>query len=155
MVFTYIGDSEIKKDDIYGGWSVTIEGKLENVRHHFDVDIATNDVVYPGDCDYAYRCLVTNELIHLKSYSIVSVLAEKMQTFLSKGVLNSRAKDLYDMYVLEKTVDESAGDLKIAFAKTCEKRGYEVDKETALKILSQVETSSQQRDRWAIYSNKV
>ncbi len=85
----------------------------------------------------------------------MSVLAEKMQTFLSKGVLNSRAKDLYDMYVLEKTVDESAGDLKIAFAKTCEKRGYEVDKETALKILSQVETSPQQRDRWAIYSNKA
>ncbi len=96
VVFTYIGDSEIKKDDIYGGWSVTIEGKLENVRHRFDVDIATNDVVYPGDCDYTCRCLVTNELIHLKSYSIVSVLAEKMQTFLSKGVLNSRAKDFDD-----------------------------------------------------------
>lgn len=155
VIFNYIGDSEIKKDDVYGGWSITIEGRLENVRQRFDIDIATFDVVYPGDCDYAYRCLVTNEVLQLKSYSLVSAVAEKTQTFLSKGVLNSRTKDLYDMYVLEKSVDGNVDDLKIAFAKTCKQRNYEIDKQTALKILGQVESNSIQRGRWETYSTKV
>lgn len=91
--FRYIGDSEIKKDDVYGGFSVSIEGRLENIRQRFDVDLATADIAYPSDQDYDYKCLVTGETLYLKSYSIESVVAEKMQTFLVKGTLNSRAKN--------------------------------------------------------------
>ena len=47
VTFQYIGDSEIKKDDVYGGFSINIEGKLDNVRQRFDIDLATADIVYP------------------------------------------------------------------------------------------------------------
>lgn len=62
--------------------------------------------MYPSDQNYEYQCLVTGETLHLKSYSIESVVAEKMQTFLVRGALNSRAKDLYDLYVLAKLVEK-------------------------------------------------
>ncbi len=155
VTFLYIGDSKIKKDDIYGGFSISLEGRIENIRQRFDVDIATNDVVYPCDCDYSYACLLTGETIKLKSYSIESVIAEKMQTFLSKGILNSRAKDFYDLYILSSRMGINEVNLKTAFIKTCKNRQYDVNKQEAIETLKLVESSKAQRQRWLAYSKKM
>lgn len=145
VIFQYMGDSEIKKDDIYGGFSVSIEGRLENVKQRFDIDLATADTVYPKDCDYEYQCLITGETIHLKTYSVESVIAEKMQTFLLKGILNSRTKDLYDIYVLERFVKKNDESLKEAFRETCQNRRFEIDRENAMKILKSIESNVTQK----------
>lgn len=153
--FRYIGDSEIKKDDIYGGFSVSIEGRLENIRQRFDIDLATADIVYPSDQSYEYKCLVTGETLRLKSYSIESVVAEKLQTFLLRGALNSRSKDLYDLYVLEKVVEKNVPTLKEAFRETCRCRKFEIDKEKALGTLESVSSSPMQRKLWESYARKA
>ncbi len=153
--FRYIGNSEIRKGDIYGGFSVSIEGRLENVRQRFDIDLATADAVYPSDQNYEYRCLVTGETFRLKSYSIESVVAEKMQTFLLKGALNSRSKDLYDLYILERIVEKNGPVLKEAFRETCRCREFEIDKGTALRILESVSSNTMQRRLWDSYSRKT
>ena len=153
--FRYIGDSEIKKDDIYGGFSISIEGRLENIRQRFDIDLATADAVYPSDQNYEYRCLITGETLHLKSYSLESVVAEKMQTFLLNGALNSRSKDLYNLYVLERIIEKNVPALKEAFRETCRCRKFEIDKEKALGTLESVMSSSMQRKLWEAYSRKA
>lgn len=153
--FRYIGDSEIKKDDIYGGFSVSIEGRLENIRQRFDIDLTTADAVYPSDQNYEYKCLVTGETLHLKSYSVESVVAEKLQTFLLRGVLNSRAKDLYDLYVLERVVEKNGPNLKEAFRETCRCRKFEVNKEKALGTLKSVSLIPMQRKLWESYARKT
>lgn len=94
--------------------------------------------MYPSDQNYEYTCLVTGETLHLKSYSIESVVAEKLQTFLTKGPLNSRAKDLYDLYVLERTMDKNGPALKEAFMETCQHRKFETDREKATKMLESI-----------------
>lgn len=155
VTFRYIGESEIKKDDIYGGFSVSIEGRLENIKQRFDIDLATADVVYPSDQNYEYECLITGEKLHLKSYSIESVVAEKMQTFLMRGPLNSRAKDLYDLYVLERTIEKNEPALKEAFKETCRHRKFEIGREKAIKTLESVSSSLMQRKLWDSYSRKT
>ncbi len=155
VIFQYMGDSEIKKDDIYGGFSVSIEGRLENVKQRFDIDLATADTVYPKDCDYEYQCLITGETIHLKTYSVESAIAEKMQTFLLKGILNSRTKDLYDIYVLERFVKKNDESLKEAFRETCQNRRFEIDRENAMKILKSIESNVTQKKRWETYAKKM
>lgn len=155
VIFQYMGDSEIKKDDIYGVFSVSIEGRLENVKQRFDIDLATADTVYPKDCDYEYQCLITGETIHLKTYSVESVIAEKMQTFLLKGILNSRTKDLYDIYVLERFVKKNDESLKEAFRETCQNRRFEIDRENAMKILKSIESNVTQKKRWETYAKKM
>lgn len=155
VIFQYMGDSEIKKDDIYGGFSVSIEGRLENVKQRFDIDLATADTVYPKDCDYEYQCLITGDTIHLKTYSVESAIAEKMQTFLLKGILNSRTKDLYDIYVLERFVKKNDESLKEAFRETCQNRRFEIDRENAMKILKSIESNVTQKKRWETYAKKM
>lgn len=153
--FQYIGDSEIKKDDIYGGFSISIEGRLENIRQRFDIDLATADAVYPSDQNYEYKCLITGETLHLKSYSVESVVAEKLQTLLLRGPLNSRSKDLYDLYVLERVVEKNVPAWEEAFTETCQHRKFEADREKATKTLESVSSSPMQRKLWESYARKV
>ncbi len=155
VTLRYISDSEIKKDDIYGGFSVSIEGRLENVRQRFDIDLATADIVYPSDQHYEYRCLVTGETLHLKTYSVESVVAEKAQTFPLRGALNSRAKDLYDLHVLERIVEKNGFVLKEAFKETCRCRKFEIDKVKGIRTLESVSSSPMQRKLWETYSRKT
>lgn len=155
VFFRCIGDSEIKKDDIYGGFSVSIEGRLENIRQRFDIDLATADAVYPSDQNYEYKCLLTGETLRLKSYSVESVVAEKMQTFLMRGPLNSRSKDLYDLYVLERIVDKNGPALREAFKETCRHRKFETDREKAKKTVESVSSSPMQRKLWESYARKA
>ena len=101
--FTTIGSEDIRQEDVYGGFRVIILGKLDNVRHQFSIDVATGDPIIPSDRDYDYKCLVTGEVLPLKVYSLESVISEKLETVLSKGIANSRSKDFYDLYILRKT----------------------------------------------------
>lgn len=155
--FKYIGDSKIKKDDIYGGFSIVLEGNLENVRQCFDIDLATGDVIYPKECNYEYDCIITNETINLKSYPIESIIAEKIQTFLVKGVLNSRSKDFYDLYILEKMYfnNNNINTIKKAFYMTCKNRNCEMTKDEACDIVESVKANIIQQNRWDSYSKST
>ena len=99
--------------------------------------------------------MITREIIRLNSYSIESVVAEKMQTFLLKGVINSRTKDLYDLYILEKFIEKNDKFLKEAFIKTCENRKFEINNEKAMNTLKSVKSNMIQRKRWETYAKKM
>ena len=151
--FTIIGSEDIRQEDIYGGFRVIILGKLDNVRHQFSIDVATGDPIIPSDRDYDYKCLVTGEVLPLKAYSLESVISEKLETVLVKGIANSRSKDFYDLYILRKTqienVDTDA--LKQAFEKTCEYRSFRINKEDALSMLEILKENSLVDARWISY----
>ena len=103
IAFEVIGYEEIRKEDKYGGLQIHLIGKLENIKVWFNIDVATGDPIIPGECRYNYKCLVTGDCISLKVYSIESVVAEKLETVLSRGIANSRCKDYYDLYIIRKT----------------------------------------------------
>ena len=153
IIFTIIGSEDIRQEDIYGGFRVIILGKLDNVRHQFSIDVATGDPIVPLDRDYDYKCLVTGEVLPLKVYSLESVISEKLETVLSKGIANSRSKDFYDLYILRKTqiksVDTNA--LKQAFEKTCDYRSFHISKKEALSMLEMLKENSLVDARWISY----
>ena len=151
--FTTIGSEDIRQEDIYGGFRIIILGKLDNVRHQFSIDVATGDPIIPSDRDYDYKCLVTGEVLPLKVYSLESVISEKLETVLSKGIANSRSKDFYDLYILRKTQIKNVNVdiLKQAFEKTREYRNFYIDKEDALSMLEMLKENSFVDARWIAY----
>ena len=157
VTFKYVGFSNIKKDDNYGGFSITIEGRIENVHQQFDIDLATGDDIFPSECNYEYECLITHEKIQLKGYSIESVISEKLQTFLDMGILNSRSKDLYDLYILLKLKvnENNLPILKNAFIKTCKQRNFEISKDEAISTLNEISKNDMQIKRWNAYTKKA
>jgi predicted nucleotidyltransferase component of viral defense system len=148
--------NEIRDEDLYGGYNVVLLGKLENIRETISIDLATGDPITPNDVDYEYKCLFSNEIIHFKAYNYESILAEKLQTILIRGVLNSRCKDFYDVYIIQKLKCDCVNPiiLKQAFENTCKYRNTFFTKEEAFKIITQIETDSQMNLWWNTYKKR-
>ncbi len=152
--FKYIGISKIRTEDIYGGRSVKILGRLENIRQLFEIDIATGDPITPNEIIYPYKCLLTGEEIRINAYNMETVVAEKVQTLLQRRNFNSRAKDFYDLYMIDKTYFNSLNlnILKEAFKATCHRRSFEISYTEAIQTLNEINTSNIIIANWRIFS---
>ena len=149
--------SPIRDEDAYGGFSILLTGPLENVRQSFHVDVATGDPITPTDIEYSYQSLISNETIAFRAYNLETVVAEKLQTILSRGMLNSRCKDYYDIYIINQLQRKniSIPDLKKAFVTTCQYRKTPFEKEESLLILEEISRSNILQTRWKNYARKA
>ena len=119
------------------------------------IDISTGDVITPRAIEYKYKLLLDDRSISLWSYNLETILAEKLQTVLARGLLNTRMRDFYDIKTLlsiyEQDIDADV--LKKAFEATCKKRSTENLKEEAPKIMAAVSDDVQLHTLWKSYQN--
>lgn len=143
----------IRDEDEYGGLRITINFTLENMRDSFHIDIATGDPIHPGPDDYKYESLIGNEVYKVWSYNLETVLAEKIETILSKLEASGRMKDYYDIYLIHKFKFNKINKTKFrgAVEKTFEKREFNADLGANLNV---VKNSKILRDKWTSYSRK-
>ena len=148
--------SPIRDEDAYGGFSILLTGHLENVRQSFHVDVATGDPITPKDIEYSYQSLISNETIAFRAYNLETVVAEKLQTILFRGLLNSRCKDYYDIYIIHQLQWRkiSIPDLRKSFETTCQYRKTPFEKEKSLLILEEISKSDIFQTRWKNYAKK-
>ena len=157
ITFEIADISPIRDEDAYGGFSILLTGHLENVRQSFHVDVATGDPITPTDIEYSYQSLISNETIAFRAYNLETVVAEKLQTILSRGMLNSRCKDYYDIYIINQLQRKniSIPDLKKGFVTTCQYRKTPFEKEESLLILEEISRSNILQTRWNNYARKA
>ena len=157
ITFEIADISPIRDEDAYGGFSILLTGHLENVRQSFHVDVATGDPITPTDIEYSYQSLISNETIAFRAYNLETVVAEKLQTILSRGMLNSRCKDYYDIYIINQLQRKniSIPDLKKAFVTTCQYRKTPFEKEESPLILEEISRSNILQTRWNNYARKA
>lgn len=143
----------IRDEDEYGGLRVTINFNLENIRDKFHIDIATGDPIYKGPDNFSYESLIDNEIYNVLSYNLETVLAEKIETILSKLETSSRMKDYYDIYLIYKYSFNTINKFKFkgAVENTFKKREFNADLITNLNI---VKNSSILKEKWVGYSRK-
>lgn len=148
--------SPIRDEDAYGGFSILLTGRLENVRQSFHVDVATGDPITPSDVEYTYQNLISHESITFRAYNLETVVAEKLQTILVRGLLNSRCKDYYDIYIINQLRRNKINipDLKKSFEVTCQYRKTPFEKGEALLLLEDVSKSDVLQIRWKNYAKK-
>lgn len=148
--------SPIRDEDAYGGFSILLTGHLENVRQSFHVDVATGDPITPKDIEYSYQSLISHETIAFRAYNLETVVAEKLQTILFRGLLNSRCKDYYDIYIIHQLQWRkiSIPDLRKSFETTCQYRKTPFEKEKSLLILEEISKSDIFQTRWKNYAKK-
>lgn len=148
--------SPIRNEDAYGGFSILLTGHLENVRQSFHVDVATGNPITPKDIEYSYQSLISNETIAFRAYNLETVVAEKLQTILFRGLLNSRCKDYYDIYIIHQLQWRkiSIPDLRKSFETTCQYRKTPYEREKSLLILEEISKSDILQTRWKNYAKK-
>lgn len=118
--------SDIMDNMEYPGIRIHMDAKLENLIVPIKIDISTGDVITPREIRYEYSLLLENKSIQLWSYNLETILAEKIQTILSRGLLNTRMRDFYDVTTLFDRYNDSINynDLSLAFDKTCTKERH-------------------------------
>ena len=143
----------IRDEDEYGGLRITINFMLENIKDKFHIDLATGDPIYPRPDNYRYKSLIGDEIYKVWSYNLETVLAEKIETILSKLETSSRMKDYYDIYLIYKFKFDKIDKEKFrgAVEKTFKKREFDADLITNLNI---VKESKVLKNKWISYSRK-
>ena len=153
VIINYLGINEIRDEDDYGGFRVDLEAHLENVKERFHVDVATGDPITPSVISYNYKPLLTDRQIDVYAYTIETVIAEKIETILTRVEANGRMRDFYDIYLIYTKEQESIkiDILKKAIERTFKKRNYNKPVLDTLKI---IENSEVLKIRWNSYRNK-
>lgn len=156
VIFEIKEVSNIMDEMEYPGIRFTMNAMMGKLVTPMKIDISTGDVITPRAVEYQYKLLLDDRTISLWSYNLETILAEKLQTVLSRGLLNTRMRDFYDIKILltiyEKEID--ADILKSAFNATCKKRSTENLKEEAPNIMSAVNKDVQLHKLWNSYQKK-
>lgn len=154
--FRIINVSDIMEEMEYGGVRLSLEALLDNSITPLKLDISTGDVITPREIRYPYKLMFEDRSIHLMAYPLETVLAEKLETILSRSTLNSRMRDFYDVQVLlEAFSQEIDGDiLSKALIATAKKRGSLDQLLNEESILCSVEESPELHKLWKGYQQK-
>ena len=95
--------SNIMDEAEYGGVRLSLTAFLDTMKIPLKIDISTGDAITPAEITYRYKLMFEQRYISLWAYPLETVLAEKIETVLSRGVLNTRLRDFYDLYILQQT----------------------------------------------------
>lgn len=148
--------SNIMDEMEYPGIRVTMNANVGRLITPLKIDISTGDVITPRAIEFNYDLLLEDRSISLWSYNLETILAEKLQTVLARGILNTRMRDFYDIRMLLDTYEDKVNRavLKDAFAATCKKRGTDHLQEQAEEIIKIIEADEQLRVLWRAYQKK-
>ena len=148
--------SNIMDEMEYPGIRVTMNANVGKLITPLKIDISTGDVITPRAIEFNYDLLLEDRSISLWSYNLETILAEKLQTVLARGILNTRMRDFYDIRMLLDTYEDKVNKavLKDAFAATCKKRGTDNLQEQAEEIIKIIEADEQLQVLWRAYQKK-
>ena len=146
----------IRQDDEYGGFSLKLNATFDTLKEFVFIDITTGDKITPREITYSMSSIFTNESIKIWTYNLETVLAEKLETIISRGLASTRPRDRYDLFTLYKLRKEEINleVLKNALENTAEKRK---SKDTIYNWEEQVrgiEISDYQKELWIRYQRQ-
>ena len=148
--------SNIMDEMEYPGIRVTMNANVGKLITPLKIDISTGDVITPRAIEFNYDLLLEDRSISLWSYNLETILAEKLQTVLARGILNTRMRDFYDIRMLLDTYEDKVNKavLKDAFAATCKKRETDHLQEQAEDIIKIIDADEQLQVLWRAYQKK-
>lgn len=145
----------IRKDDVYGGYRVKMDAIFEDIVTPLSIDVSTGDVITPYAVEYEIIGTLDEDVqISLWGYNIETVLAEKIETILSRGATNTRPRDFYDIYILNSEKEYSPAVFREALKATSEHRGSSEKIRDIESIIEAIEGSDVLRNLWEKYRKK-
>lgn len=148
--------SEIMEEHDYSGIRFMLEAAFDMIRQTIKLDVSTGDVITPAAIAYSYKLMFEERSISIYTYNIETLLAEKLETIISRGAANTRMRDFYDIHIIINQEENNINyiDLQKAFFATAQKRGTDVDLITVKEVLSYIEDDINMKHTWETYVNK-
>lgn len=151
--FELCGISNIREGDDYPGIRVALKAKYPPISVPLTVDVTTGDVITSGEIEYTFNLLFDNRTISIPAYNLETVLAEKLETVLSRNTTNTRPRDFYDIHILYTLRGEDCDmqTLRQALKRTVIKRKSENILVVYTDVIQEIRTSRQLQNFWMKY----
>ena len=153
VVFSFLSINEIREGDEYGGYRVALTANFPPMAVPLKLDITTGDKITPREIAYEFKLLLEDRSIRVLAYNLETVLAEKLETIISRSDQNTRPRDFYDVYVLQKLQSHNIKIelLREAIVVTSEKRSSIQIIKNYKHIIEIIRDSNVMNQRWKNY----
>ena len=148
--------SEIMDEAEYPGIRVNMTTTFDGVVTPLKIDISTGDAITPREIRYSFKLMLEDRSIDIWAYNLETVLAEKLETIITRTTTNTRMRDFYDIYILDQLHGNTLNrqTLYDALLATAKKRGTERHLAEAVDVLNEVESSYVMQKLWESYRRK-
>lgn len=144
----------IREDDDYGGYRITFEARYNNeMPVIMKIDITTGDKITYKEIEYSFTLMLEDRKIQIWSYNVETIIAEKFEAIIKRGVLSTRIRDYYDVYMLintqRKIIDNKT--LKDAITLTAQHRETNEIIKDWKKVVDKIANDSKMQQQWKKY----
>lgn len=148
--------SEIMDEAEYPGIRVSMTTTFDGVVTPLKIDISTGDAITPREVRYSFKLMLEDRSIDIWAYNLETVLAEKLETIITRTTINTRMRDFYDIYILDQLHGNTLNQQTLydALLATAKKRGTERHLAEAVDVLNEVESSPVMQKLWESYRRK-
>ena len=153
VTFSFRSIGKIREGDEYTGYRVSLSANYPPMAVPLKLDITTGDKITPKEIEYQFKLLLEDRSISVLAYNLETIMAEKLETVISRGDQNTRPRDYYDIYILTKLQYSNIepNSLKAALNATIDKRGSKAVVKDYRKIMDAVRNSEIMQKQWDNY----
>ena len=152
--FEFSSITEIREKDEYNGFRLLFFAYYETMKIPVKVDLTTGDCITPQEMRYSYKLMFEERFLSVYSYNYETLLAEKIETIISRSTENTRMRDFYDVFIFLKLKSSEINleILKSALNRTAQKRGTKKNLSEWKSVLNALLQSSIMQTQWAKYA---
>lgn len=156
VTFSFQRLEEIREEAEYNGFRVSLAALYPPMAVPLKIDITTGDRITPGEVSFEYRLLLEPRSIPVLAYNLETLLAEKLETVITRGDQNTRPRDYYDIYIIYRLrwQDMDTKILKSALTVTCNNRGSSGVIMRYREIIDSVRGSEVMHTFWENYQSR-
>jgi predicted nucleotidyltransferase component of viral defense system len=146
---------EIRKEANYSGMRVTLAAYLDGARSVVQVDVGYGDAVTPAP-EFAEYPVLLDEFPNpwLRVYPRYTVVAEKLDAIMSLGMVNSRMKDYFDIWMILRESELDPEVLTSAVRATSERRNTVMPEHLPLGLSDEFAQDKGKNIQWNAFLNK-
>ena len=145
--------SYIREEDEYENFRISLIANVGKTKNPMKLDLTTGDAITPGEIEYTYPCIFTQEDIKIMAYPLETILAEKYETIIRRNIATTRMRDFYDLYTIYKLKKDEIDYkiLKEAIERTSYKRGSQEIMKDYEEIIEDIKEDSYLKSLWEVY----
>lgn len=153
IIFNFDRIEPIREDDDYNNFRVHFIAEYGKIKNRMKIDITTGDEITPAEIEYSFHTIFDENDISIYAYTTETILAEKYETIIRRGITNTRSRDFYDLYVLFHLYKDSITPslFKLAVDHTSRKRGSSELLCNYESVCKEVKNQESLRNDWNSY----
>ena len=146
---------DIREEELYSGFEVNLKAEFDGLKTNLMINITTGDVITYKEVEFKYSTLFDDETINIMTYNYETIIAEKLESIISRNIDNTRMKDYYDLYMFVhlKWNDINKETLRKAIINTFKSREKLDYIDNASKYIELISGDSRLKSLWNNYQN--